>query len=94
MTYTATDRRVYNDALCTDMQKESDHIEHLETRMKKADPTASYTYFPAEGKYIVFINSNIMENPALIGPPRILTGTMHPSKQLALIEAINVLEKD
>lgn len=30
---------------------------------------ASCTYFPCEGKYLIFMNSNILENPDLEGPP-------------------------
>lgn len=65
----------------------------LEKRMLKADPTASCTYFPMEGKYLVFTNSNILQNPDLVGPPIELTGNMHVCKQEALIEAIKILEK-
>ena len=50
-TYMASDRRVYNGAPCSDMQREWDHTKYLETRMKQADPTARCTYFPMEGKY-------------------------------------------
>ena len=92
-TYHATDRRVYNGALCSDMTRERNHTRALEKRMMDADPTASCTYFPMEGKYLVFINSNILENPNLVGPPRALTGNFHSDKQEALIEAIKILKK-
>lgn len=91
-TYRATDRRVYNGAPCSDMAREWAHTDALEKRMKQADPTASCTYFPVEGKFMVFINSNILENPDLEGPPRELTGNFHEDKQVALIEAIQELE--
>lgn len=90
--YRATDRRVYNGAPCSDMAREWAHTDALEKRMKDADPTAHCTYFPWEGKFLVFINSNILENPGLEGPPRELTGNFHEDKQDALIEAIRVLE--
>jgi hypothetical protein len=93
-TYTASDRRVYNGAPCSDMNKEWKHTADLEKRMKKADPTAACTYFPAEGKYLVFVNSNLMKNPNLIGPPKILTNNFHSNKQEALIEAITILEQN
>jgi len=92
-TYRANDRRVYYGAPCSDMQKEWNHTDALVARMKRADKTASCTYFPAEAKYLVFTNSNILENPNLVGPPRELTGVFHSNKQLALIEAIKVLEE-
>jgi hypothetical protein len=41
---------------------------------------------------MVFTNANILENPDLEGPPRELTGCFHVDIQLALIEAIEVLE--
>lgn len=84
-TYRATDRRVYEGALCSDMQRERKHTQALETRMEKADPTARCTYFPSEG-YLVFVCKE------LDGPPRELTGKFHENKQEALIEAIEVLE--
>ena len=91
--YRATDRRVYNGAPCSDMQREFNHTDALDKRMKEADPTASCTYFPMEGKCLVFVNSNLLENPDLKGPPRELTGIFHESRQAALIEAIIVLEE-
>ena len=92
-TYRASDRRVYNGAGCSDMEREWARTDYLIKRMKKADPTASCTYFPLEGKHLVFINSNLLENPNLEGPPQELTGNMHSNKQEALIEAIKILEK-
>lgn len=92
ITYRASDRRVYNGALCTDMARELNHTKDLEKRMYKADPTSGCTYFPLENKYLVFTNSNILQNPNLVGPPVILTGNFHANKQEALIEAIQILE--
>lgn len=91
-TYTATDRRVYNGAMCSDMTREFERTAQLVRRMKKADPTARCTYFPMEGKFLVFTNSNVLENPDLVGPPKELTGNFHCNKQEALIEAIKLLE--
>jgi hypothetical protein len=91
-TYRAIDRRVYNGAPCSDMSREWAHTLALEKRMKAADHTASCTYFPLQGQYLVFVNSNILENPDLKGPPRELTGNFHNNKQDALIEAILLLE--
>jgi len=93
-TYYATDRRVYNGALCSDMTREHNHTKNLERHLKAIDPTASCSYFPMEGKFLVFTNSNILENPNLVGPPRELTGNFHLYKQEALIEAIKVLERE
>ena len=91
-TYTASDRRVYNGALCSDMQREANHTKYLENCMKKLDPTTACTYFPMEDKYLVFTNTNFMENPNLVGPPQELTGKFYSSKQEAMIEAIGILE--
>ena len=91
-TYRARDRRVYSGAPCSDMAREWAHTEDLEQRMREADGTARCTYFPMEGKYMTFVNSGLLENPDLKGPPIILTGNFHVSKQDALIEAIKVLE--
>lgn len=93
-TYQATDRRVYNGAPCSDMARQWKRTDDLVAWMKHLDKTARCTYFPVEGKYLVFVNSNILKNPDLIGPPRELTGNMHDDIQGALIEAIEVLELD
>ena len=94
VTYRASDRRVYNGALCSDMEREQQHTRALEERMKAANPSARCTYFPMEGMFLVFTNANLLENPDLVGPPVILTNNMHYSKQAALIEAILVLESN
>ena len=44
----ATDRRVYNGALCSDMQREQDSIKQLK---KLLPDNAQCTYFPMEGKW-------------------------------------------
>lgn len=93
-TYRASDRRCYNGAMCSDLQREANHTKALEKRMKEIDRTAGVCYFPVEGKYLAFTNSNILENPDLEGPPKILTGNFFVDKQAAIIEAIKVLEKD
>ena len=92
VSYQASDRRVYNGAPCSDMKREWNHTDNLEKMLRKLDATASCTYFPMEGKYLVFTNSNLLENPDLIGPPQVLTGQFHIRKQEALIEAIGVLQ--
>jgi hypothetical protein len=91
--YYASDRRVYYGAPCSDMQRELDREEALFKKMRTLDRTSSCTYFPVEGKHLVFTNSNLLENPDLQGPPRELTGNFHTCRQQALIEAITVLEK-
>lgn len=80
--YYASDRRCYNGALCSDLQREADRIAALEKRMKKAEPSASCSYFPKEGKFLTFVR--FLE----------LTGKFHTCKQIALIEAIQILEKE
>ena len=94
MEYHAKDRRLYNGAPCSDLQKEWDNTTALEKQMKQLDSTTSCTYFPLEAKYLVFTNSNLLENLNLTGPPKELTGNMHTSKQRALIEAIHKLKGD
>lgn len=85
--YFASDRRVYDGALCSDMKRERNHTVMLEKRMKEADPTAQCTYFPVEEQWLVFTRPN----PE--GAPRPLTDNFHEKKQLALIEAIQILEE-
>jgi len=46
--HTATDRRVYNGALCSDMQREKDSIQALKDKLPK---NHLCTYFPTEGKW-------------------------------------------
>jgi hypothetical protein len=86
-TYKAADRRVYNGALCSDMAREFAHTEYLEARLEKASPLASCTYFPAEGKHLVFVKS------CSTGVPLELTGNFHENRQDAIVEAIRILEK-
>lgn len=92
--YTATDRRVYNGALCSDMKKEADHLKYLEERLLQVDPTARVTFFPGAGPdygYRVVTNADLY-NPNHKGIPIPVTGNFHWNKQDALIEAIEVLE--
>jgi len=89
--YFATDRRVYDGCFCSDMQREADHCQKLAKQLKALDPTASATYFPVEGKYLVFVDWS-MDETIHRGMPRQLTGNMHSQKQYALIEAIEYLE--
>ena len=79
-TYFASDRRVYDGAYCSVMQREADRTVALEKRMKASNPEASCTYFPMEEKFMVFVKH------------RQLTGNFYQHKQHALIEAIQVLE--
>jgi hypothetical protein len=91
--YYASDRRCYNGAFCSDLQREADRIAALEKRMKASDPSASCTYFPAGGKYLVFVNKKIQSGPYKgFDTPKQLTGNFYHCKQSALIEAIQVLE--
>lgn len=85
-TYRATDRRVFQGAPCSDMQRERDRTDGLESRMKTAEPTATCTYFPMEGKYMTFFK------PDPDGTWYEVTGNFHENKQEALIEAIRILE--
>lgn len=79
--YYARDRRVYDGALSTDMQKEADHTRSLFERLKKTAPETTCVYFPGEERWMTFLNY------------RPITGNFHNHKQEALIEAIKLLEK-
>ena len=54
-TYQATDRRVYNGALCSGMLGERSHTIKLMEELHKLEPRAVSTYFPMEDKYLVSI---------------------------------------
>ena len=82
--YHATDRRLYNGAACSDMQREAASEAQLRRRMQKADATARCTYFPAEAQHMVFVGD----------PGRPLTGRFHHDGQVAMIEAIELLERE
>jgi hypothetical protein len=81
-TYYATDRRVYNGALCSDMQRQEDHTEALLARLVELEPDAFCTYFPMEGKWNV---SRSSDYKSII--PSLVYG-----KQEAIITAIRILE--
>ena len=81
-TYHASDRRCYYGAPCSDLRREIDHTDALYERMRQANMGATCTYFPAEGKYMTFLNF------------RAITGNFHDNEQEALIEAIQKLEGD
>lgn len=85
--YIATDRRVYNGCPSSDMQKELESIaklerkiDELEKRLTSKNRELHCTYFPMEGKYMVFDGI------------KMISGNFHHSKQDALIEAIKILE--
>lgn len=51
----ATDRRCYNGAFCSDLQREINSREELEKQIKAVHPEFRCTYFPAEGKHMAFV---------------------------------------
>lgn len=79
--YRASDRRVYDGAPCSDMQREIDRTRDLRARMEAASSNARCVYSPMEGKYLIFLGYHE------------LTGCFHDNIQEALIEAIGVLER-
>ncbi len=85
-TYRATDRRVYQGALCSDMERQVQHTENLLKRLRQTSPTATCTYFPVEGKFMVF------HKPDPERTWREVTSNFHECKQSAIIEAIQTLE--
>lgn len=72
--------------------KKTNKNNNLSRRLRELDPTAAVTYFPAEGKYLAFTNTNLRTNTDLEGPPKILTGNFHECKKEALMEAIKIIE--
>lgn len=83
-TYRASDRRVYNGAYCSDMERERDHTKQLMEELLKLEPNAICTYFPMEGKWDV---SRRTDYKSII--PDMVEG-----KQEAIIEAIELLRKE
>ncbi len=75
----ATDRRCYNGAMCSDLQREIGSREKILAEIKKEFPEYSCTYFPMEGKYLSFLKYDI------------LTNTMWEDKGQCLLEAWRVL---
>ena len=51
----ATDRRCYNGACCSDLQREIDSRENIFKTIKSAHPDYQCVYFPMEGKYLSFM---------------------------------------
>jgi len=51
----ATDRRCYNGALCSDLQRELDSQNNILKAIEKEYPEFSCTYFPGDGKYLAFL---------------------------------------
>jgi hypothetical protein len=47
----ATDRRCYNGALCSDLQKELDSRDDILNQVQIVEPEFRTVYFPVEGKY-------------------------------------------
>lgn len=71
----ATDRRCYNGALCSDLQREIDSEKDIAAQIKAVEPKFSCTYFPAEGKYMTFVDH------------KPLTNKFHQDRGDALLEA-------
>jgi hypothetical protein len=78
--YYATDRRVYDGVLCSDMRREFEHS--LKLAMKLRSLGGICTDFPVEQAYMVFVDC------------KPLTDCFHSRKQEALIEAILLLESN
>lgn len=81
--YYASDRRCYYGAPCSDLQREWDQTAALEERMKAANPLAFVTYFPVEGEWRAATSEKYKP----------ITGRSFSCKQMALIDAIEFLEK-
>lgn len=79
--YYAKDRRCYNGAFSSDMEKEIASKQKILNSIKEQYPEYSCTYFPAEGKYLSFISH------------RELTGNMHNDQGQCLLEAWRILIK-
>lgn len=75
----ATDRRCYNEAMCSNLQREVDSEKEILRQLKKVEPEFSCTYFPMEKKYLTFIKY------------RTLTDNFHSSLGEAILEAWDLI---
>ena len=80
----AYDRRCYNGAMCSDLQKEHVSKDNILKQIKKARPDYRCTYFPVEDKYLSFIYKTEYV-------PIQLTGNMFEDKGQCLLEAWIIL---
>ena len=71
----ATDRRCYNGALCSDLQREVNSRESIRKQIKEKYPNFRTCYFPTEGKYLAHLCYDSV------------TGNMHVSLGECLLEA-------
>lgn len=53
----ATDRRCYNGAYCSDLQRELDSLKAVEAAIRRVEPSYRCCYFPGEGKYLSFVST-------------------------------------
>ena len=58
----AKDRRCYDGAMCSDLQRELDSKEVIFNEIKESYPDYHCTYFPAEGKFLSFLKCKILTN--------------------------------
>ena len=78
----ATDRRCYNGAMHSDLEREASTRQDLFSEIRGQHPDYFCTYFPAEGKYMSFIKY------------KELTGNFFEDKGQCLLEAWRTLVRD
>jgi hypothetical protein len=84
----ATDRRVYNGALCRDMQRAADSVDSAWKALQKLEPAVKATYFPMPpAGWMVSIRH---ETDTRLWFDE-LTTVMHWDKGSAILEAWDVL---
>ena len=78
----ATDRRCYNGAFCSDLQKEFDSKDKILKAIRAKYPEYFCTYFPVEGKYMSFLKY------------KEITSVFHVDRGECLLEAWRLLIRD
>lgn len=56
--HVASDRRCYNGAFSSDLQRQHDSEKRFLAALQKIEPDYQCVYFPAEGKYLSFVKYN------------------------------------
>jgi len=81
----ATDKRVYGSAPSSDLYHQWKHEDHLMAELKKLEPNAVRTYFPADRYHLISIRH---ETEARLWFEEI---SQHKDKQRAIITAIEII---
>lgn len=91
----ATDRRCYNGAMCSDLQKEIDSRNSILKEIQNSRPDYRCTYFPMEGKFMSFVDKETTirsrTGDYVAQVPCELTGNFFEDKGQCLLEAWRIL---